>query len=294
LKADEMKRELIKSSRRLKLCLNGQASGQSVELAATKKQLKREIARRQAAEQSLKKSERHYSQLLAESRQMQEQLRHLSHQILLAQEDERKKISRELHDEIAQTLAGINVYLAALKTNATANNCGLGRNIARTQRLVEKSVNIVHRFARELRPTVLDDLGLIPALHSFMEGFTKRMRIKIRFTAFAEVEQLNGAKRTVLFRVAQEALTNVAKHAAAGLVKVSLQKFPGAVRMKISDDGKSFPVERVLQAKRNKRLGLIGMRERVEMVGGSFSVESASGKGTTVRAQIPFGSKTGI
>src|SRR6185437_3979835 len=165
--------------------------------------------------ESLKKSERHYGQLLGESRQMQEQLRHLARQILLTQEEERKQISRELHDEIAQTLAGINVYLAALKAEATGNANGLGRNIARTQRLVEKSVNIVHRFARELRPTVLDDMGLIPALHSFMKGFAKRTHIKIRFTAFAGVEQMNNTKRTVLYRVAQAALTNVSQHAHA-------------------------------------------------------------------------------
>jgi signal transduction histidine kinase len=262
------------------------------ELAAANLRLKRETERRKSAEQSLRQGERHYAQLLAESRQMQEQLRHLSHQILMAQEEERKQISRELHDEIAQALAGINVYLATLKSEAALNTKGLDRKITRTQRLVEKSVDIVHRFARELRPTVLDDLGLIPALHSFMKGFTKRTHIKIHFTAFAEVEQLNGTKRTVLFRVAQEALNNIAKHANAGLVKVSLQKISGAVRMEINDDGKSFRVERVLLATRNKRLGLVGMRERVEMVGGSFHIESAPGKGTTVHAQIPFNHNT--
>lgn len=262
------------------------------ELATANQRLERESVRCKVAEESLQQSERHYIQLLAESRQMQEQLRHLSHQILLAQEEERKQISRELHDEIAQTLAGINVYLAALKAEAAVNSKGLGRNITRTQKLVEKSVDIVHRFARELRPTVLDDLGLIPALHSFMKGFTKRTRIKIKFSAAVEIEQLNGTKRTVLYRVAQEALTNIAKHAAASLVQVNLQKNSGAVRLEISDDGKSFQVESVLLAKKNKRLGLVGMRERVEMVGGSFSIESAPGKGTTVCAQIPFGSST--
>ena len=206
----------------------------------------------------------------------------------MVQEEERKQISRELHDEIAQTLAGINVYLAALKTDAPLNAGSLARNIVRTQRLVEKSVDIVHQFARELRPTVLDDLGLIPALHTFMKEFMKRTRIKIHFKAFAGVEQLNDDQRTALYRVAQEALTNVARHAQAGRVKVSIQKFPDTVRMEINDDGKSFAMQRVLSVKRNKRLGIVGMRERVEMVGGSFSIESAPGHGTTVRAQIPF------
>ena len=273
--------------------LNQTLRRRTVDLAASNRQLKQEIVRRQAVEEALRKSEQHYSQLLEQSRHLQEQLRHLSRQILSAQEEERKKISRELHDEIAQTLTGINVHLATLRTEATVNTKGLKKKISRTQRLVEKSVNIVHRFARELRPTVLDDLGLIPALHSFMKDFTKRTGIHIRFTASAGLEQLDSAKRTVLYRVAQEALTNVAQHAQASRVEVSIQKLRDAIRMEIKDNGKSFEVERVLFAKRNKRLGLLGMRERVEMVGGSFAVESAPGKGTTIRAQIPFGNGNG-
>ncbi len=107
--------------------------------------------------------------------------------------------------------------------------------------------------------------------------------------AFAGVEQLDTAKRTVLFRVAQEALTNVARHAQASRVEVSIQKLPDCVCMKIKDDGKSFQVERVLHGKGSKRLGLLGMRERLEMVGGHFGVESVQGKGTTVIAQFPNG-----
>jgi signal transduction histidine kinase len=268
--------------------LNQVLRQRSADLAASNRQLKREILQRKTVELSLRKSEEHYGRLLEQSRRMQEQLRHLTRQLLLAQEEERKKISRELHDEIAQTLTGINVRLAALKTEAAHNTKGLQNKISSAQRMVEKSVDIVHRFARELRPTVLDDLGLIPALHSFVKSFSKRTGIFIHLTIFAAVENLAGDKRTVLYRVAQEALTNVARHAQASLVDVSIEKLPGGICMKIKDDGKSFRVDRVLDAKRNKRLGLLGMRERVEMVGGSFRVESAPGKGTTVCAQIPF------
>ena len=260
----------------------------SEDLAVSNRQLQREILQRKDVEESLRKSERHYNQLLVQSWDMQEQLRHLTRQLLLAQEEERKKISRELHDEIAQTLTGINVQLATLKTEATTDVKGLQKKIARTQRMVEKSVDIVHRFARELRPTVLDDLGLIPALHSFVKSLAKRTGIHIHLTVFAAVEKLAGDKRTVLYRVAQEALTNVARHAQASLVDLSIVKLPDSICMKIRDDGKSFQVDRMLNAKKNKRLGLLGMRERVEMVGGSFRVESAPGKGTTIRAQIPF------
>ena len=268
-------------------------SQRTVELAASNLELKQEVLQRKTAEEALKKSERHYSKLLEQSNRLQGQLRRLSRQILSAQEDERKNISRELHDVIAQTLTGINVRLSALAKEAAINTKGLDRNIARTQRLVEKSVDIVHQFARELRPAVLDDLGLIPALHSFVKVFSKRTRILVHLKAFAEVEQLPIAKRTVLFRVAQEALTNVARHAQASRVEVSIQKLPDSVCMKIKDDGKSFQVDRVLHGKGSKRLGLLGMRERLEMVGGHFAVESAEGKGTTVIAQIPNGKNAG-
>jgi signal transduction histidine kinase len=103
----------------------------------------------------------------------------------------------------------------------------------------------------------------------------------------AAVEQLDIAKRTVLYRVAQEALTNVSRHAQASRVEVSIQKLADVVCMKIKDDGKSFQVERVLHGKGSKRLGLLGMRERLEMIGGSLGIESEPGKGTTVIAKIP-------
>jgi signal transduction histidine kinase len=262
----------------------------SLDLAVSNRQLKREIVQRKSVEESLRNSERHYSQLLEQSQHLQEQLRHLSHRLLSAQEEERKRISRELHDEIAQTLTGINVRLAALKAEATVNTKGLQNKISSTQRMVEKSVDIVHRFARELRPTVLDDLGLMPALHSHLKDFTKRTGIHIHFTAFTlgRIKQLDNAGRTVLYRVAQEALTNVVKHAQASQVNVTIQKLRNGLRMEITDNGHGFAVERVLFAKRHQRLGVLGMRERVEMVGGRFSIESAPGQGTTIRTETPF------
>ena len=263
-------------------------SQRTVELAASNLELSLEITQRKAAEEALRKSEHHYAQLLKQSDSLQEQLRRLSRQILSAQEEERKRISRELHDVIAQTLTGINVRLAALKKEAAINTNGLDRNIARTQRLVEKSVGIVHEFARELRPAALDDLGLIPALHSFVKLFSKRTRIHVHLKVFAGVEQLPGNQRTILYRVAQEALTNVSRHAHASRVEVSIQKVAEGICLKIADNGKSFEVERVLNARGTKRLGLLGMRERVEMVGGRFTVESVLGSGTTIKALIPL------
>ena len=263
-------------------------SQRTVELAASNLELSLEITQRKAVEKRLKDSERHYSHLLKQSDRLQEELRRLSRQILSAQEDERKKISRELHDVIAQTLTGINVRLAKLKKEAAANTKGLDQNIARTQRLVEHSVSIVHRFARELRPTVLDDLGLIPALHTFMKGFRKQTGMQVSLSSFAEGEQLIGERRTVLFRVAQEALNNVSRHAHASRVDVKIKKLDGAICMTIKDNGKGFSAAGTLHSKKNKRLGLLGMRERLEMVGGKFAVTSAPRKGTTILAQIPL------
>ena len=127
-----------------------------------------------------------------------------------------------------------------------------------------------------------------PALHSYVKPFSRRTRLQVHFEAFAGVEEMEIARRTVLFRVAQEALTNVSRHAHARRVQLSIQKLAQGVGMKIKDDGRSFQVERVLHGRGSKRLGLLGMRERVEMVGGTFCVESAPGKGTIVVVEIPF------
>lgn len=261
-----------------------------VELTAVTRRLQRETVRRKAAEAELKESHLHYGQLLAQSRLMQKQLRHLSHQILLAQEEERKHISRELHDEISQILTGINVRLAMLKLEATTNTTNLKKKIVTTQRLVEKSVEAVHRFARELRPPMLDDLGLIPALLAFMKEFGKRTGLRIRFAAVTtdKLESLDSLKRTALYRVAQEALTNAVKHGHASLAKVSIHVQTNTLGMEISNNGTSFDVALTLSEKRRNCLGITGMRERMEMVGGTFAIESVPDNGATVRVHVPF------
>jgi len=283
-----MKSGATRSSRQHLRQLRATLRRRTAALTVTTRRLQSETTLRKTGEANLRQGARHYNQLLAQSRGMQDELRRLTHQILSAQEEERKEISRELHDEIAQTLAGINVQLSALSLESAVSARGLKRKIASTQRQVGRSIEAIHRFARELRPAMLDDLGLIPALRSYIKNFAARTGLRIRFTAFIEVEALDNDKRTVLYRVAQEALTNVARHAQASLVQVRIRKIPDAIRMEVADDGRSFQVQRVLSARTNKRLGLLGIRERVEMGGGSFAIESAPGRGTTLRAQIPF------
>lgn len=258
-------------------------------LSATNDELKREIAIRQSVEESLRKSEQHQILMLDKARLMQDQLRDLSHRIIETREDERRRISRELHDDITQTLVGINVNLEALTKEASIKPRELKQKIIQTQRIVEKAVKIVHDFARELRPTSLDDLGLIVTLHSYLNDFMARTGIRIRFRTFADVEKMGNRQRTLLFRIVQEALVNVDKHADAKQVEVSIRKISDSIQLEIADDGKSFDVERTLNNKNNKRLGLIGMREQAEMAGGDLTIESSAGHGTKILVTMPFG-----
>ena len=258
--------------------LEGLVAERTSELAATNQRL-------EASVRLIRKANEEHQALFLESKVMQRKLSQQTRQIIMAQEEERKEISRELHDEVVQTLVALNIELAALGNGATVT---LKRKIAHTQRLVENSVNQVHRFARKLRPAVLDDLGLIPALQAYCKTLAARKNIRIYVTAFRGVEALGDAERTVLFRVAQEALTNVVRHARATEVKMSIREISGAIRMEIGDNGKAFLVEKTVLAKNPARLGLVGMKERIEMVGGNLTIESVRGKGTTVRAEIPF------
>lgn len=268
--------------------LNRELKERARKISASHRKLTAEIARRKAIELDLRKSERHSDGLLRQSRQLQVDLQRLSRGILSTQEEERKRISRELHDLVAQTLTAVNVHLANLKKEAEQNTKGLKKNITRTQKLVERAVDRVHRFARELRPAVLDDLGLIPALRSFAENFARNTGIRVKIKASAKVEALSNTKRTALYRVGQEALTNVAKHAHAGNVTMDIEEVPNAFCMRIQDDGRAFDVEQLLHSGKSRRMGLLGMRERVEMVGGKFKIKSEPGQGTTLVAWIPF------
>lgn len=267
-------------------------SGRTVELAATNRQLRLEIIQRKKAETALRNSERELRKAFEKSEVLKEQLRGLSRQILTAQEEERKKISRELHDVVAQALLGINVRLAMLTKQAAISAKGLARNVTATQKMITKSAETVHQFARSLRPPVLDDLGLIPALHAFMKNFTARTGVRTHLTVFAGVEELSSVNRTVLYRVVQEALCNVAHHAQASRVKVNIHKEEQSILMEVSDNGCAFEVQQVFLAHGPKGLGLLGMRERVEMIGGIFAIESEQGIGTKIIARIPVSKAT--
>ena len=249
--------------------------------------LNREITRRKVLEEDLRANRKEQSRLLRQSRLQQKQLRDLSHQILKVQEDERKRISHELHDVIAQTLVSISVHLEILVRRSTAVPECLRHQICRTQLLVERAVEIVHGFARELRPTMLDDLGLVPALQAYVQRFTQDTQIRVTLNASRKIDRATSIVRTVIFRVVQEALTNVARHSKASLAEVNIKYQANVIRMEIRDNGQGFKVSGKAGSHKKGRLGLIGMRERVEMIDGTFQVQSAPGGPTTIQVKIP-------
>ena len=238
-------------------------------------------------EENLKAVKEFNSELLAQSLHLQEELRLLTRRLLLTQEEERRRISQELHDIVTQTLTVINVRLSALTLLADANTNEMLKKITETQKLVEHSVDIVHRFTLDLRPTVLDDLGLIPALKSYLQDFMERSGIRASLTAFEGTEDMDTEVRTVLYRVAQEALNNVEQHSKATNATISIRKYKGVTRMEIHDDGEGFEVDSHASSLNSHRLGLLGMEERVKMIGGEFHVLSELGKETTIRVDVP-------
>src|SRR5882724_10896884 len=182
-------------------------------------------------------------------REANDRLRNLSSKILHAQEEERKRISRELHDEVGQALTAINMTLATLKNNGVGSSEAGRRKLTDAQQLLEGTMETVHDFARELRPAMLDELGLLPALRSHLKGFAGRTGMRIHFHGNPIAEKLENNQKTVVFRIAQECLTNVSKHARASQVVVAIRKFKDGMCMEVTDNGRSFKADAVNAAR---------------------------------------------
>lgn len=249
----------------------------------------RDITKRKRAEAAMQQSEEHYRELFHQAYQMQENLRRLSARILEIQEQERKRISRDLHDEVGQALTAINVNLAVVKKALATEDPVVTTRIDDTQRLLEQTMENVHRFSRELRPAMLDDLGLIPALRAYVRSFTERTGIHVLLDAprSEEIERLDAERKTVVYRVVQEGLHNIAKHAHAQKVRISAHAVSHLVRVEIRDDGQGFRTNGNSDDA-PKRLGLLGLEERVRLVNGEFAIDSELGCGTALRVAIPF------
>jgi signal transduction histidine kinase len=213
-------------------------------------------------------------------------------QAMAAQEEERKRIARELHDQTGQALTSLLLGLGALEAEAEASR-RLAISPARLQDLkaiVADTLDGVRDLALGLRPSVLDDLGLVPALKRVVRTFKTRHSLAIDFqTVGLEGVRLPPAVETALYRIVQEALTNVVQHANANRVSLLLEARTGVVTAIVEDDGQGFEVERLMRDPVDKRwLGLYGMRERAEQLGGRLTIESAPGAGTTVFVEVPL------
>ena len=249
----------------------------------------RDITERKRAEAAILQSEEHYRDLFHQAYQMQENLRRVSERVLKVQEQERARISRDLHDEVGQALTAINMNLAVLRGALTAAPDDVARRITETQTLCEQTMVSIHNFSRELRPAMIDDLGLLPALRNYVKSFTERTGVAVQLhgTQSECIERLDADRKTVVYRIVQEGLNNVAKHAAAKRVEIILAGSSHDIRLQLSDDGQGFTLDQ-RQESTSTRLGLLGLAERVRLVGGEFSIASVPGNGTILRAVIPF------
>ena len=207
--------------------------------------------------------------------------RRASSAALTAQEEERTRIARDLHDEVNQSLTGLLLRLEALREQAPYE---LQREIDDTKALANQAMQELLTLARQLRPTALDDLGLKAALAGNVSELDKRSALEVSFTADASTySDLSTDAQLVVYRVAQEALSNAAQHAEAKSVQVSLARKHGIVELTVTDDGRGFTFD---QASRG--LGMGGMRERALLVGGDLRIESRPGVGTRVRLRVPI------
>lgn len=211
-------------------------------------------------------------------------LRALSSQIIKAQEEERLRIARELHDETAQALASLLVRQRVAERSPDHES--LQRTMADLRVLTSEALEGVRRMALELRPTMLDDLGLVAAVEAFARQFSHRTGIPVDVRMSRRPERLPPEVELVAFRVIQEALSNVARHSGASRAEVRLGASPGLFSVSVADDGHGFELEPALDS-RQRSLGLFGMRERAALVGGRLSLDSAPGRGTRVRLEIP-------
>jgi signal transduction histidine kinase len=226
------------------------------------------------------------TRLLEEVRASNRQLHALSHRLMTAQEAERLNLSRELHDESGQLLAALSVQLGLVERDS-GNPQALGGRLAELKHAAGQIQENLHRLAVNLRPASLDHLGLVTALRQYVEEFRRQYGLRVEFEAIGmDDRRLPLEVETALFRIVQESLTNVALHARATRVDVLVSRRSDRAVAIIEDDGVGFaPASPTVES----HLGLFGMRERIEMLGGALTIESSPGKGTTVNVEVPCG-----
>jgi signal transduction histidine kinase len=226
----------------------------------------------------------HQATLFEEVQDAHKRLQVLAHSLIDAQEAERKKLARELHDRIGQALTAVQINLQGV----TSSSEGAYR-LAESLTIVEDTLKQAHDLSLELRPSLLDDLGLVAALRWYVDRLANRSKLLRCFNADLLDTRLAPEIETACFRIAQEALTNVTRHAQATTIWVQLKAGDSDLQLIIKDDGKGFHVRKVLSLNGpNMSLGLQGMRERASALGGSVEIMSAPGQGTKVRTTFPL------
>jgi signal transduction histidine kinase len=208
----------------------------------------------------------------------------LYEKVVSAQEDERKRIARELHDDTSQSLA---VLVMALDGALAALKAGLAPRLEEAKALAVRTIEEVHRMILDLRPSVLDDLGLQSAIRWYAERHLVSRGLSVRCEFEAEDRRFPAAFETALFRICQEAMSNIARHAQAESVLVQLGESDGVIRIEIEDDGRGFDPGNVSHAER-RHFGLMGIEERVEILGGKVNIISAPGQGTRIQLEVPL------
>ncbi len=230
----------------------------------------------------------HAARDVTEERRMQENLRYYLEQLTRAQEEERKRIARELHDDTVQNLIVISRQLDKIASSDGELSEESPKHVANLKQQVEATLQGLRRFSHDLRPSVLDDLGLLPALELLASDLEKQ-GIATSFEVTGEARRLRPEVEVMLFRIAQEAVRNIWRHARASAAKLTIEFNDNEVRVSVSDNGKGFELpQRPGDLASLGKLGLAGMNERVRLVNGTLIVQSAPGKGTTVVAEVPL------
>jgi signal transduction histidine kinase len=233
-------------------------------------------------------SEELEQKVVERTREIERYSKEMTTRVLQAQEEERKRIARELHDDTAQSLSTLMINVDLLEPQIPGDNAVLRKGVDRVRAIAQRTLDAVRALSHDLRPTILDDFGLAAALYWFAEEYTKTFGVPVDVdVADLPDEGLSSELELTLFRVTQEALTNIGKYADASRARVALS-FPNShARLVVSDDGRGFNPEAVGGPTRHGGLGLYGMRERVELIGGRLEIQSAPGEGTRVEVSAP-------
>lgn len=218
-------------------------------------------------------------------RESLDQLRNLSARLEAAREQERTRIAREIHDELGHALTVLKMDSAWVAERVGRDDPGLTERARSMSALIERTISTIRQIATELRPSLLDDLGLLAALEWEADEFGRRTGIVTRVRGPEEPLALDEEQATAIFRIFQEALTNVARHAEARTVRATLSAIDGEVALEVADDGRGFEPGALANP---RSLGIIGMRERARMLGGSLSLEGRPGKGARLRVTLPL------